>query len=120
MARFLSAEWFVALGNEVLPGPAYGPSPGAGQAPEGQPGVGVPADAPAGAVNVEIVVTGAPEGELRYQVVVEGSSVGARWRQEQFLVPDVRFSCDYPTISAIGQGRLDAVQALAQGLARVA
>lgn len=68
---------------------------------------------------VEIVVTDAPEGEVRYQIVVEGARAGARWRREDLGLADVRFTTDYATISGIASGRLAVVEALAQGKARV-
>ena len=97
VARFLSAEWFEQL-EEARPGE--------------------PAPARAG-ISLEIVVTDAPEGEVRYQVVVEGESAGARWRREDLGRADVRFITDYATISGIASGALAAVEALAQGRARV-
>lgn len=106
--RFLSAEWFEELGRQL---PLAVPT--AGDAPAGATGDGT---AP---VALEIVVTGSPEGAVRYQVVVEGGSVRTHWRPEEFEAPDVRFTCDYATISAIAQGRLAAIEALAQGRARV-
>jgi hypothetical protein len=108
MARFLSEEWFEELGRQGAVG-----LPGAAGPEAGMRGDGT------GPVAVEIVVTASPEGEVRYQVVVEGGSVRTYWRPGELEAPDVRFTCDYATISAIAQGRLAAVEALAQGRVRV-
>lgn len=104
MARFLSAEWFVAFDRATEE--AKG---------EGQPRL----EGPTAAVSLEIVVPDGPEGEVRYQVVVEGESAGARWRRDDLGDADVRFVTDYATICGIASGRLAAVEALAQGRARV-
>lgn len=75
--------------------------------------------APLAPIALEILVTDAPGGEVRYQIVVEGARVRARWRREELGAADVRFTTDYGTISGIAAGRLAAVDALAKGTARV-
>ena len=97
MARFLSPGWFEALGQVPVPGTPV----------------------PPGAVTIEVVVTGPPEGDVRYQVVVSADGAGARWRVQDLAPAQVRFTTDYGTASAIADGRLAAVDALAQGRARV-
>ena len=105
MARFLSGDWFEEVDRQVMPGPAPAP---------GRPAV---ANLP---VAIEVVVTGGPEGEVRYQVVVEGAGARVRWRREDLVEPGVRFTADFATLSGIAQGWMSAVEALANGNARVA
>ncbi len=98
MARFLSPEWFDEVQRATPPGQAQ----------------------PAGAnpLVVEQVVTGTPEGEVRYVVVVGGSSprietgpAGAE--------PDLTFTVDWPTACAVAQGGISTQQALTDGRLRV-
>jgi putative sterol carrier protein len=65
---------------------------------------------------VEIAVSDAPEGEVRYQLVVKGDLAravgGAPWTAQ------ARISSDYATFSGIASGRLSAYEALASGRAK--
>jgi putative sterol carrier protein len=95
MARFLSDEWFAEV--ELL---ATGSVPGGG-----------------GVLVVEQMVTGTPDGDVRYQVVTgpEGTAV----RRRGGARPHVVMTTDYPTASAIAQGRLSAAAAVSDGRVRV-
>jgi hypothetical protein len=104
VARFLSTEWFEEVSRHGPPGPLLG----AGPVVDGR-----------GRIALEVVVTGVPEGEVRYQVVVEGASAGVRWRREDLVVPGVRFTADFATLAGLAQGRMTAVEALSGGGARV-
>ncbi|MGH9105037.1 MAG: SCP2 sterol-binding domain-containing protein [Acidimicrobiales bacterium] len=121
MARFLSSEWFAELqvaelqvaGLEVAGLEVAGRSEGpAGEAGADGAGGGQ------GGVVVEISVTGTPEGEVRYQVVVQGASARVLPPSAPFEPPRVSLSSDYETIAGIASGRLSAVDALSQGRAR--
>lgn len=96
MALFLSAEWFQRL-REVL-GP---PRPGQG-APD---------------VVLRQVVTGAPGGDVSYQIEIRAGQAS--------LVPgttgdaDMTFTSEYPTAVAIARGRLSTQSALLEGRIRV-
>lgn len=96
MARFLSSEWFAQLREA-----------GAG-APQGRP-----------QLVVDVVVTGSPEGEVRYQLVVEGARAsavapgGAAWPAQLRLVSD------YATMAEVASGRISAFDALAAGRAKI-
>lgn len=108
MARFLSAEWFAQLergAGDVPAGPPLG-----GQAHEPVP--------PPGLV-VEIAVADGPEGELRYELVVEGGMAKVRAGGTTRRQPQVRLVSDYATISGIASGRLCAPDALAAGRAKL-
>ncbi len=94
MARFLSDEWFAELER-----PAAGTATGGAQ------------------LIVEQVVTGAPEGDVRYQVVT--GPHGTTVRRSGEGRPDVVLTTDYPTAAAIAQGRLSAAAAVGDGRVRV-
>lgn len=96
MAAFLSAEWFSQLRGPLS------------LAAESQ------------RVVLEVTVAGGPSGEVRYQVVVAGNTAQLLGPMGEFCAPDVRFSCDYATISDLATGTLTGVEALARGRARVA
>jgi SCP-2 sterol transfer family len=105
MARFLSAAWF----NEIESAGAAG---GAGT--DGN-------QDPAERLVMEQVVTGTPDGEVSYLVVVEGKrarvvrpSSGATLTEA-----DLTITCDWPTATAIAQGHLSTQRALMQGRLRV-
>jgi hypothetical protein len=102
VARFLSGEWFAEMDR------CRAAATGAGPSTTGAPSLAL-----------EVVVTAAPEGEVRYQVVVEGANAGVRWRREDLVPPGVRFTADFATLSGVAQGRITAVEALARGSARV-
>jgi hypothetical protein len=93
VARFLSPEWFAALAELC-----------------GEPGASQPD------LVVEVAVSGAPEGEVRYYLVVEGER--ARAVRSTTWPAQVRISAGYNTLCAIASGRLPALEALASGLAK--
>jgi len=91
VVRFLSDAWFDAV--EGAAGYAR---------PEGEP-VAV----------LEQIVTGGPEGDVRYQVVVAGGrAVLSRGSGE---IPDATFTEDYATAAAIARGELTTQAALLAG-----
>ena len=106
VARFLSAEWFDEL-------EAAGVHDGAG-APRPEPG-----QPPAAPLVIEISVTGAPQGEVRYQVVVEGAQARVLPPGTTFRSAQVALSSDYATMAGIASGELSAIDALSYGRARV-
>lgn len=69
---------------------------------------------------LEISLTGAPEGEVRYQVVLDDGEAWVLPPERADRCAHVHFSSDYATVAAIAAGQLSAVDALAGGLARVA
>ncbi len=92
MARYLSEAWF----DEV-----------ATATPTGADGL-----------ILQQVVTGAPDGEVRYHV---GVSAGTAWvRPGQAAAPDATFTEDYATASAVARGELSVQAALLEGRIRVA
>jgi hypothetical protein len=95
--RFLSAEWFSQIGEP------------------GQPGRG--AQQPD--FVVDVVVAGAPEGEVRYQLVVEGARTRTVAPGEAAWPAQLRLASDYATMSEIASGRLSAFDALAAGRAKI-
>jgi len=94
VARFLSEAWFDELGH-VAPG---GPAPG---------------------LVVEVIASGAPEGEVRYQLVMELDGPRLVSRREDFQRADVELRAGYATLAGIASGELSAIDALSAGLARV-
>jgi hypothetical protein len=111
VARFLSPEWFDELAASSLASP-HGPARATAAGDDG--------DNPReqGQV-VEIVVAEAPEGEVRYQVVVEGTRVLVLSPRAVPRAAQVRLSSDYATMAAIASGELSALEALSAGRARV-
>ena len=99
MARFLSPEWFAELA-EAGASPAAGPS----RRPD---------------LVLEVAVAGLAEGELRYQLVVEGEQVRAVAPGEGAWPPKLRLATDYATAAGIASGRLSAADALAAGRAKI-
>lgn len=100
MVRFLSPAWFELVADQQAP-PA--PERGGG-------------DAPAPLV-LQQVVTGTPDGEVCYQVVVgAGRTSIAPGRAAE---PDVTFTSDWPTATAIAQGALSTQAALLDGRIRI-
>ncbi len=93
MSRFLSAEWFDDVCREQAE-PRLPPT-----------------------LTLQQVVTGAPWGEIRYQVLVGES--GARIEPGASDHPDVTFTSDYSTASAIARGRLSVQAALSCGRIRI-
>ena len=107
MVRFLSREWFDELARHAPD--AAGQSTPAGIGPETEP---------PGLV-VEIAVTGAPEGEVRYQVVVQGDRASVLSHEAAFLPAQVELKSDYSTMAGIASGQLPALDALAAGQAQI-
>lgn len=114
MARFLSPEWFAELSHSTgacAGGPVMEPDAVAKHVDV--PGVVQPD------VVVEVVVSGAPEGEVRYQVVVEQgrptifSPGSSRWPAQ------VTLSTDYATLSSMASGEVSPIDVLAAGNARI-
>ena len=94
MARFLSTPWFARLGELTEPA-----------SPTGDPFV------------VEQVVQRAPEGVVRYHVVIADSQ--ARVVEGPAPNPDVVLTSDYATACAIARGELSTETALLEGRIRV-
>jgi hypothetical protein len=124
MARFLTPEWFAELeaayaaeqGPSGLAGPGRGQGPGPGST--GRTATPTIED-PGSPLVVEISVAGVPQGEVRYQVVVEGERArvvppGGRFRQAR-----AQLSSDYATMAGIASGELSATEALSLGRARI-
>jgi hypothetical protein len=96
MARFLSDAWFDELSG--------------GQVPTGSR---------ASDLVVEVIASGAPEGEVRYQLVMELDGARLVSRREDFRHPQVELRAGYATLAGIAAGELSAIDALSAGLARV-
>ena len=105
MARFLSAAWFDEIESARPAGRAGG---------DGNLG-------PTGSLVMEQIVTGTPDGDVGYLVVVEGG--GARVERRSSgntrTEADLTITCDWSTATAISQGRLSTQRALMQGRLRV-
>ncbi len=96
MVRFLSAAWFDELARHRA-------EPAGGRER-------------AEAV-VTQVVTGTPDGDVAYQIVVEDGAVSVR-RAERQTSP-LAFTSDYLTAAAIARGELSTQAALLEGRLRV-
>jgi alkyl sulfatase BDS1-like metallo-beta-lactamase superfamily hydrolase len=96
VVRFLSQAWFDALAESTRP-----------LTGEGSPGI-----------TVQQVVTGTPDGDVRYAISL--SDEGAAVRPGQAAVVDVTFTEDYATAAAVARGELTAQAALLAGRIRVA
>ena len=91
MARFLSPEWFAeAAGSD--PGPAL--------------------------LTIRQVVTGGPDGEVRYTVRI--GQAGVAIERDEPHDADVTFTETWETAEAIARGELAPQQAFADGRLRVA
>ena len=99
MVRYLSPEWFEEV-NEVAPA-------GGGVGAAG-------ADAP---FCVQQIVTGGPDGDVRYWVRFEGGAVEAGLGE--IGAPDVTVRQSYDTASAVSSGQLSAHAAIVEGRIRV-
>jgi SCP-2 sterol transfer family len=101
MARFLSAAWFDEIESAS--------TPGSGNADSDERLV------------MEQVVTGTPDGEVTYLVVVEGKRARVVRPSPHGYTAEVELTitCDWPTAAAIAQGRLSTQRALMQGRLRV-
>ncbi len=100
MARFLSREWFDELS--------------AAGAELAQPAL---ADEPD--LIVQVAVTGAPGGDVRYQVMVRGEQARVVSDEAAFLRAQVEMKSDYATMAGVACGKLSALDALSAGQARV-
>jgi hypothetical protein len=96
--RFLSAAWF----EEVAPA-AQEETSAAGEE----------------RLLVERVVTGTPDGEVRYQVLL--SQAGVKMVPPQALLPgaDLTITCEWATACAIARGDIPALAALMEGRLQV-
>jgi SCP-2 sterol transfer family len=101
MARFLSAAWFDEIESASTPR-------------SGNP------DSDERLV-MEQVVTGTPDGEVTYLVVVEGKRARVVRPSPDGYAAEVELTitCDWPTAAAIAQGHLSTQMALMQGRLRV-
>jgi hypothetical protein len=126
MARFLSPEWFAELGHAAAPAARVaGPEAGTGPVADGQqvlvePEVVIEPEAVIEPeVVIEIVVSEAPQGEVRYQVVVEQGRPTilapglSRWPSH------VTLTTDYVTLSSMASGEVAPIDVLAAGKARI-
>jgi hypothetical protein len=78
------------------------------------------ADAPVGpGLVVDVAVSGAPEGKVRYQLVVDGERTSILWREPDFWPAQVALRSDYATMAGIAKGDLSALDALSAGRARL-
>jgi hypothetical protein len=94
VARFLSQEWFDEL-------PAVGDE-------SGDPDL-----------IVEVAVSGTPDGDVRYQVVVRGERATVVSQEAAFMPAQVRMKSDYATMAGLACGKLSALDVLSAGQARV-
>lgn len=94
MERFLSPAWFDRVASDT--------------------------DRAAGQADVVLaqVVTGTPEGEVRYQVIVGGGR--ATIAKGSPAEADMTFTSDYNTATAIASGTMSTETALSEGRIRVA
>ena len=97
MARFLSQEWFDEL-----------PAEEAEEDERDEPDL-----------IVEVAVSGAPGGDVRYQVVVRGERATVVAREGAFRPAQVQMKSDYATMTAIACGKLSTIDVLSAGQARV-
>ncbi len=122
MARFLSDAWFdeLSVGAERLAG-QHDDAGNAGHAGTEQSTTAeqVAADGPAPELVVEVIASGAPEGEVRYQIVMELDGPRLVSRREDFRPAHVELRAGYATLAGIASGELSAIDALSAGLARV-
>jgi hypothetical protein len=120
MARFLSDAWFdeLSVGAERPAAQARN----VGQAaPEQHANIAacVPAHSQAPELVVEVIASGAPEGEVRYQIVMELDGPRLVSRRKDFRPAHVELRAEYTTLAGIASGELSAIDALSAGLARV-
>jgi hypothetical protein len=117
MARFLSDAWFdeVSLGAERLAEVHADAGAGDSASASGQ----TAAQRRAPELVVEVIASGAPEGEVRYQLVMELDGPRLVWRKEDFRASHVELRAGYETLAGIASGELSAIDALSAGLARV-
>jgi hypothetical protein len=120
MARFLSEAWFdeLSVGAERLAGPQGTAGP-AGASEQVSRGERVAAESRAPGLVVEVIASGAPEGEVRYQLVMDLDGPRLVSRREDFRRAHVELRAGYATLAGIASGELSAIDALSGGLARV-
>jgi hypothetical protein len=120
MARFLSEAWFDELwvGAERLAGP-QGTVGHDGASEQVSRAERVGAESRAAGLVVEVIASGAPEGEVRYQLVMELDGPRVVSRTEDFQRANVELRAGYATLAGIASGELSAIDALSGGLARV-
>jgi hypothetical protein len=111
MARFLTREWF----NEL-------PAAGVAVDERAQPDLVI--EGPDLVVEVpdlviEVAVSGAPDGDVRYQVVVWGERATVVSDEAAFRPAQVEMKTDYATMAGIACGKLSALDVLSAGQARV-
>jgi putative sterol carrier protein len=68
---------------------------------------------------VEVAVSGTPEGDVRYQVVVRGERAGVVCREAEFRPAQVEMKSDYATMAGLASGQLSPLDALSAGQARI-
>jgi hypothetical protein len=103
MARFLSPEWFGEVGAAHSEAEVDDAGDNGGTA----------------ALVVGISVTGTPQGEVRYQVVVDGAQPRVLPPGAVFRPAQVELRSDYATMAGIAEGKITAMDALSRGQARV-
>ena len=119
MARFLSDAWFdeLSVGAERLAGqPDSADDAGTEHSTTAEQ---VAADGRAPELVVEVIASGAPEGEVRYQLVMELDGPRLVSRRVDFRPAHVELRAGYATLAGIASGELSAIDALSAGLARV-
>jgi hypothetical protein len=105
MSRFLSPEWFAEVAR-------------------GAPARSVTATTEEGQLILEQVVHGAPDGDVRYRVVVGAGTAyiapaTASNPNGRPVTPDLTIACDWATAVAMARGELSAQAALMAGRLRV-
>jgi SCP-2 sterol transfer family len=108
VARFLSAAWFDEI-ESARPGDS-------GEAAKAYDGTD-----PEDRLVLKQVVTGTPDGEVSYLVVVDGEQARVERPPGSPGDGDIQLTitCDWPTATAIAQGLLSTQRALMQGRLRV-
>ena len=91
--RFLSPEWLESMRSATAPA------------------------SPAGEVRIRQRVTGGPDGDVSYVLVLAGGQVGVETGPGE---ADVELTADYETAAAISQGLMTPATAFAAGRLRVA
>jgi hypothetical protein len=119
MARFLSDAWFdeLSVGAERLAG--QHDNAGHAGTEHSTTAEQVAADSPAPELVVEVIASGAPEGEVRYQIVMELDGPRLVSRRRDFRPAHVELRAGYATLAGIASGELSVIDALSAGLARV-
>jgi hypothetical protein len=108
VARFLSAAWFDEIESTRPGGSDEAANPCNGADPEDR-------------LVLRQVVTGTPDGEVSYLVVVDGEQARVERLGGSPGDGDIQLTitCDWPTATAIAQGLLSTQKALMQGRLRV-